>query len=149
MGFRHLRRENRGCWCCLSGGERAVLIRRLRKIRGAGFDFDDTVSGVGTGDQFLITVGKQQKTDAKENDHGRYCDKPERDKVKQDDDIGLQRVGALIRGIGALIRYLGGLGSGGLGRISPRKLSRQRIEQPCERSVGHFTIAPYHYSSAG
>jgi len=95
-------------------------------------------------------VGKQQKTDAKENDHGRYCDKPERDKVKQGADIGLQRLGALIRGIGALVRYLGGLGIGGLGRAAPRKLSCQRIEQPpCERSVGHFTITPYHYSSAG
>ena len=48
-------------------------------------------------------MGKQQKTDAKENDHGRYWDKPERDKVKQDADIGLQRLGALIRGIGAVL----------------------------------------------
>ena len=88
-------------------------------------DCDAAVMGIG--DQFLARMGQHQEAETKENPDGRYCDNAKRDKVEQSADIGFQRPDALIRRIGALTRYLRGLGVRGLGRVSPRNLSWQRI----------------------
>jgi len=83
--------------------------------------------GIGAGDHFLARMGQQEEAETKENPDGRYCDNAKRHKVEQSTDIGFQRPDALIRRIGALTRYLRGLGVRGLGRVSPRNLSWQRI----------------------
>jgi hypothetical protein len=46
------------------------------------FDFDAAVTGIRTGDQFIVRVGKQKEAETKENEHGCYCDNAEGDNVK-------------------------------------------------------------------
>lgn len=76
---------------------------RLRdKIGTPGFDFDAAVTG--TGDQFLVGMGKQKEAEAKENDEGRCRDNAERDEVEQGADIRLRCPDAVTRGIGERTR---------------------------------------------
>jgi hypothetical protein len=103
---------------CLNSDGWGILFRRRDKFGGSG-----------TGDQFLVGMGKQKEAEAKENDHDRCCDNAERDEVEQGADIRLPCPGALIRGIGERTRCFGRLCTRVSGPTSRRELSHQLVEQ--------------------
>ena len=96
MRFWGLCRRDGGCGRCLSVKGYGIFIRRRDKIGTLGFDFDASVTGTGTGDQFHVGMGEKKEADAKENDRGRRCDNAERDEVEHRADVGFRCRGALI-----------------------------------------------------
>jgi hypothetical protein len=110
-----------------------------------GCDFDAAITG--SGDQFLIGMGKQKQADAKENSHGRYCDNAERAEVEQGADIGLQRPGALIRGIGERTRCFGRLWRRVSGCTSRRELPRQLVERLLSEHSAVHLASPFRSTS--
>jgi hypothetical protein len=92
---------------CWNGEGCDVLFRRRAKIGAPGFDFDAVT---GAGDQLPVGVGKQKEAEAKENDHGRYCNNAKEDEVEQGaSDTRPRCPRALTRGIGERVRRFGGL----------------------------------------
>jgi hypothetical protein len=77
----------------LNGEGCDLLFRRRAKIGTPGFDFDAVT---GADDQLPVGMGKQKEAEAKEDDHGRYCDNAKEDKVEQGaPDIRIRRSGGL------------------------------------------------------
>jgi hypothetical protein len=61
MRFWGLCRRDGGCGRCLSVKGCGIFIRRRDKIGTLGFDFDATVTGTGTGDQFTSEWARRKK----------------------------------------------------------------------------------------
>jgi hypothetical protein len=85
---------------CLNGDGCGILVRRRQRIGRPGLNSDAAVVVTWTSDLLLVGMGKQKEAQTEENYHGWYCNNGERDNVEQGADIGLQRPGALTRGIG-------------------------------------------------